>query len=136
MSVFFYFKWHAHEDKDPANVNSATIHLLIPILTTFQKDNCAKQVFHRTEKEKIAVYFCEVRANNLKNNSVFPRRIKRSPVKFSLKLEKIVLDSFGSQAGDIDQKSRRSFGFLSILVYYQINESNCRTISLFNHFAF
>ena len=111
MSVFFYFKFHAYEDKDPANVNSATIHLFIPRLTTFQKDNCAKSVLHRTEKEKIAVYFCEVRANNLKNN-FFPRRIKRSLVKFSLKLEKIVLDSFGSQAGDIDQKPKIFWVFI------------------------
>lgn len=105
MSVFFYFEWHGHEDKDSANVNSATANPSVYSQTdyTFQKDNCAKSVLHRTEKEKIGVYFCEVRANNLKNN-FFPRRIKSSPVKFSIKLEKLVLDSFGSQAGDIDQK--------------------------------
>ena len=111
MSVFFYFKWHGHEDKDPANVNSATIHLFIPRLTTFQKDNCAKSVVHRTEKEKIAVYFCEVRANNF-----FPRRIKSSPVKFSIKLEKLVLDSFGLQAGDIDQKPQ----IFCIVIHFRI----------------
>ena len=30
--------------------------------------------------------------------------MKRSPVKFSIESEKLVLDNFGSQAGDIDQK--------------------------------
>ena len=67
-------------------------------------------------------------------SNFFHDGMKRSPVKFSIESEKLVLDSFGSQV-EILIESRTSFEVLSILAYYQIHESNCMTLPVFNHFV-